>query len=72
MFYKGLDPMLVRMTAYYRRPDRRPLDEGRAAVEQAIGAGRTGSAASDTHADQRRSLSAAVGPATFADRKQEG
>ena len=37
MFYKGLDPMLVRMTAYYRRPDRRQLNEARAAVEQAIG-----------------------------------
>ena len=23
MFYKGLDPMLVEMTAYYRRPDRK-------------------------------------------------
>jgi len=51
MFYKGLDPMLVRMTAYYRRPDRRQLDEDRSAVEQAIGAGRIESAACDTHAD---------------------
>ena len=25
MFYKGLDPMLVQMTAYYRRPDRKQL-----------------------------------------------
>ena len=25
MFYKGLDPMLVQMTGYYRRPDHRQL-----------------------------------------------
>jgi len=41
MFYKGLDPMLVQMTAYYRRPDRKQLAADRAAVERAIGAGRT-------------------------------
>ena len=51
MFYKGLNPMLVRMTAYYRRPDRRQLDEDRSAVEVATGAGRIGSAACETHAD---------------------
>ncbi len=38
MFYKGVDPMLVRMTAYYRRTDRKQLASARAAVERAIGA----------------------------------
>ena len=38
MFYKGLDPMLVQMTAYYRRPDHRQLAAARTVVEQAIGA----------------------------------
>ena len=33
MFYKGLDPMLVRMTAYYRRKDRKALLAGREDVE---------------------------------------
>ena len=33
MFYKGLDPMLVRMTAYYRRKDRKALLAGRDDVE---------------------------------------
>jgi type IV secretory pathway TraG/TraD family ATPase VirD4 len=36
MFYKGLDPMLVRMTAYYRRKDRKALLAGRERVEATI------------------------------------
>jgi type IV secretory pathway TraG/TraD family ATPase VirD4 len=36
MFYKGLDPMLVRMTAYYRRKNRKALLAGREHVEAAI------------------------------------
>jgi type IV secretion system protein VirD4 len=36
MFYKGLDPMLVRMTAYYRRKDRKALLAGRDTVETTI------------------------------------
>ena len=36
MFYKGLDPMLVRMTAYYRRKERKTLLAGRAAIETRI------------------------------------
>ncbi|WP_420124017.1 type IV secretory system conjugative DNA transfer family protein [Nakamurella sp.] len=36
MFYKGLDPMLVRMTAYYRRKDRTALLAGREEVESTI------------------------------------
>ena len=48
MFYKGLDPMLVQMTAYYRRPDRKALLAGRQQVEHSLatahldGAGITG------------------------------
>ncbi len=40
MFYKGLDPMLVQMTAYYRRRDRKELGAGRVRVERAIAEGR--------------------------------
>ena len=36
MFYKGLDPMLVQMTAYYRRPDRRRLAADRELVERKL------------------------------------
>lgn len=36
MFYKGLDPILVRMTAYYRRKDRKALLAGRQDVESGI------------------------------------
>ncbi len=36
MFYKGLDPMLVIMTAYYRRKDRSALLVGREQVEASI------------------------------------
>ncbi len=36
MFYKGLDPMLVRMTPYYRRKDSKALLAGRAEVEAAL------------------------------------
>lgn len=36
MFYKGLDPMLVRMTAYYRRKNRKALLAGREEVETTI------------------------------------
>ena len=36
MFYKGLDPMLVQMTAYYRRPDRKALLAGRSHVEHSL------------------------------------
>ena len=36
MFYKGLDPMLVRMTAYYRRKDRKELLAGREEAESTI------------------------------------
>ena len=43
MFYKGLDPMLVTMTAYYRRQDRTALLAGRDTVEAAIA--RTGAGA---------------------------
>jgi len=43
MFYKGLDPMLVRMTAYYRRKDRKALLAGRAGIEARIsGSGSAG------------------------------
>ena len=49
MFYKGLDPMLVQMTAYYRREDRKALTEGRAQVEQALAGGyRTANSGSTT------------------------
>ena len=51
MFYKGLDPMLVQMTAYYRRSDRKQLASARAAVEQAIGAGRATSGGGEKQAD---------------------
>ncbi len=36
MFYKAVDPMLVRMTAYYRRRDRKVLLAGRDDVESII------------------------------------
>ncbi len=36
MFYKGLDPMLVQMTAYYRRQDAKALAAGRREVQQAM------------------------------------
>ena len=36
MFYKGLSPILVRMTAYYRRKDRKALLAGRQDVESGI------------------------------------
>lgn len=36
MFYKGMDPMLVKMTAYYRRKDAKRLAGGRVAVQQSI------------------------------------
>jgi len=36
MFYKGLDPLLVQMTAYYRRKDARQLGAGRLAVQQSM------------------------------------
>ena len=52
MFYKGLDPMLVQMTAYYRRSDRKQLAADRAAVERAIGVGRTGPGDSDPREDK--------------------
>jgi type IV secretion system protein VirD4 len=49
MFYKGLDPMLVQMTAYYRREDRKALTEGRTQVEQALAGGyRTANSGSTT------------------------
>jgi len=36
MFYKGLNPMLVQMTAYYRRRDRDSLVAGRIDVERSL------------------------------------
>lgn len=36
MFYKGMDPMLVQMTAYYRRKDTKRLAAGRLAVQHSI------------------------------------
>ena len=38
MFYKGLNPMLVRMIAYYRRRDRDLLVAGRIDIEQSLAA----------------------------------
>jgi hypothetical protein len=38
MFYKGLNPMLVRMTAYYRRRDRDFLAAGRIDIERSLAA----------------------------------
>jgi type IV secretory pathway TraG/TraD family ATPase VirD4 len=49
MFYKGLDPMLVTMTAYYRRKDRKALLAGREQVEATIS--RTGAASVPVIAD---------------------
>ncbi|HEY5149781.1 MAG TPA: TraM recognition domain-containing protein, partial [Mycobacterium sp.] len=51
MFYKGLDPMLIRMTAYYRRPEHRQLADARAVVERTIGAGWARLAGSEHSAD---------------------
>ena len=39
MFYKGLDPMLVEMTAYYQRRDARLVERHRNEVEQRISTG---------------------------------
>ena len=36
MFYKGMDPMLVQMTAYFRRKNARRLKAGRQAVQEAM------------------------------------
>ena len=41
MLYKGLDPMLVEMTAYYRRRDARLVESHRNQVEQRISTGIT-------------------------------
>ena len=38
MFYKGLNPMLVRMTACYRRRDRDLLAVGRIDIERSLAA----------------------------------
>ena len=51
MFYEGLDPILIRMTAYYRRPDHRQLAAARTVVEQTIGAGWAAPAGSEHPAD---------------------
>lgn len=36
MFYKGMDPMLVQMTAYFGRKDARRLTPGRRAVQKSM------------------------------------
>lgn len=36
MFYKGMDPMLVQMTAYYHRKDARRLAAGRLGVQESM------------------------------------
>jgi len=36
MFYKGLDPMLVQMTAYYRRKEAKRLAANRVAVQESM------------------------------------